>query len=68
MSRISEEDRETQAFALGCEYANKTPLATIANEPTSELLYQACPWYLQDWFDVFKYGAHSVWRAKGELK
>jgi len=57
---------EDRAWKLGQDYGEQNPLADV---PSTEHMYQAavqagCPLF---WFDVFKYGAQSVWRQKGEV-
>jgi hypothetical protein len=58
-----------RAWELGREYGKNTPFSEVADHKDSETLYRAamqigCPF---SFFDVFKYGAQSIWRERGEL-
>ena len=70
MSDRAKRDEE-HAWRLGREYAEAHRLTDVlARDPrSSEEMYRdavslGCP---SQWFDVFKYGAQSVWRERGEL-
>ena len=59
---------EKVAWDLGVEYGERHRLADLIG-PTSEGMYRDA---LKDggpprFFDVFKYGAQSVWRRRGEM-
>ena len=67
---MSADRAEQRAWELGRQYADKHPYDTVKDESNSEKMHteaiaMGCrPW----WFDVFKYGAQTRWREKGELK
>jgi hypothetical protein len=64
---VSDELRSERAFAAGKAFAKEHPFSDYADDRTSDRLMRACPFHLQRFADVFKYGAQSAWRRKGEL-
>jgi len=66
--RVAQE--EERAWYRGKAFAEKHPFAEFAGDEDSERMYRVAQ---QDGvypepFDIFKYGAQSVWRARGEIQ
>jgi hypothetical protein len=61
------EKLSNQAFAAGQEFAKAHPFAEFAEDRDSARLMDNCPWHLQRFADVFKYGCQDIWRKRGEL-
>jgi hypothetical protein len=56
-----------KAFQAGKDFAGEHPFSEFAEDRNSARLMDNCPFYLQRFADVFKYGCQSAWRRKGEL-
>lgn len=56
-----------KAFAAGKAFAKEHPFSEFAEDRDSARLMDNCPFHLQRFGDVFKYGCQSVWRRNGEL-
>lgn len=63
--RINEQSEK--AFQAGKEFGKEHPFSEFAEDKDSGRLMDHCPSWLQKFADVFKYGAQSAWRRKGEL-
>jgi len=68
MSTLTEQ-KDARAFELGEKFAKEHQFSEFANDRGSERLFRASVKAGSpiSYFDVFKYGAQSVWRARGEL-
>ena len=58
---------DDEAFKAGREFGKAHPLSEFQGHSASLALFCECPNHLREFFDVFKYGAHSAWRRGGEL-
>lgn len=59
--------RDARAYNAGRSFALKHPYSDFASDKDSSRLMARCPIHLMRFADVFKYGAQSIWREKGEL-
>jgi hypothetical protein len=56
-----------RAFQAGKAFAKEHPFSEFKDDRDSNRLMDNCPFHLQRFADVFKYGCQSVWRRSGEL-
>lgn len=61
-------EQSEKAFQAGKAFAKKHSFSEFKDDRDSSRLMNNCPFHLQRFADVFKYGCQDVWRKNGELR